>query len=75
MCSGRVEPFFIFESLMQKIDGIIIMGCHLGDCHYMTGNHEALHKYDLIAKLLKLIDMSGAHTPISREKSRPIRTS
>lgn len=57
MCSGRVEPFFIFESLMQKIDGIIIMGCHLGDCHYMTGNHEALHKYDLIFRLLKLIGM------------------
>lgn len=64
MCSGRMEPYFVFESLMQGIDGIIIMGCHPGECHYMTGNYEAEQKYDLLRKLL---DISGLSQRVNLE--------
>ena len=55
MCSGRVDPVFVFKALQTGIDGIIIMGCHPGDCHYLDGNYEAEKKYEMIEKLLKLI--------------------
>jgi len=57
MCSGRVDPRFVFESLKVKVDGVLIMGCHPGDCHYLSGNYEAIEKFDLVKKLLELIGM------------------
>ena len=59
MCSGRVEPYFIFEALKNGIDGVIIMGCHPGECHYMTGNYEAEMKYQLLKSLLTYIDLDN----------------
>jgi len=59
MCSGRVEPYFIFEALKNGIDGVIIMGCHPGECHYMTGNYEAEMKYQLLSSLLKYINLDN----------------
>lgn len=58
MCSGRVDPVFIFEGLEKGIDGIIIMGCHPGDCHYLSGNYEAEVKYKFLKKLLNIINFS-----------------
>ncbi|NVM27679.1 MAG: hydrogenase iron-sulfur subunit [Candidatus Helarchaeota archaeon] len=58
MCSGRVDPIFVIEALKRGIDGIIVMGCHLGDCHYISGNYEAEMKYNLIEKLLELVHLS-----------------
>ena len=55
MCSGRIDPKFIFEALRVGADGVFIGGCHLGDCHYLEGNYEALKKFELVQKLLKLI--------------------
>ncbi|MBD3354275.1 MAG: hydrogenase iron-sulfur subunit [Candidatus Lokiarchaeota archaeon] len=62
MCSGRVEPFFVFEALKQGIDGIIIMGCHPGECHYMSGNYEAEIKFNFIKKMLNFINLSDRIT-------------
>lgn len=59
MCSGRVEPYFIFEALKNGIDGVIIMGCHPGECHYMTGNYEAEMKYQLLSSLLKYLNLDN----------------
>ena len=59
MCSGRVDPKFVVQALKTKIDGVLIMGCHIGDCHYLSGNYEAEMKYDLILRLLKLINMEN----------------
>ena len=59
MCSGRVEPYFIFEALKSGIDGVIIMGCHPGECHYMTGNYEAEMKYQLLKSLLTYVDLDN----------------
>jgi F420-non-reducing hydrogenase iron-sulfur subunit len=55
MCSGRVDPEFIFQGFLSGIDGIIIMGCHPGDCHYLEGNYEAEKKFEMIYKFLSFI--------------------
>ena len=38
MCSGRIDPVFVMDALIRGIDGVLILGCHLGDCHYGEGN-------------------------------------
>jgi len=55
MCSGRVDPKFIFRALEIGIDGVIVMGCHLGDCHYLEGNYEAENKFNLVKRFLSFI--------------------
>ena len=58
MCSGRVDPIFIAEALSRNIDGVLILGCHPGDCHYFSGNFEAEIKMKMLSKLLKIIGFS-----------------
>lgn len=55
MCSGRVDPMFIFKALQVGADGVIVMGCHIGDCHYLEGNYEALNKFAMTKKFLEHI--------------------
>jgi len=55
MCSGRIDPKFIFEALQLGIDGVIVMGCHFGDCHYLEGNYEAEKKFQMVKKFLNFI--------------------
>ncbi len=57
MCSGRVDPKFIITGLQVGIDGIIVMGCHPGDCHYLEGNYEAEVKFKMVKLLLNLVDL------------------
>ena len=52
MCSGRVDPVFIVDALKKGIDGVLILGCHLGDCHYMEGNIKAARRIPLLEKML-----------------------
>jgi coenzyme F420-reducing hydrogenase delta subunit len=56
MCSGRVDPAFIPRAFLAGYDGVMILGCHPGDCHYLTGNYQAEKKINLTRKLL---DMAG----------------
>jgi F420-non-reducing hydrogenase iron-sulfur subunit len=58
MCSGRVDPVFIAEAFISGIDGILVLGCHLGDCHYLSGNYEAELKMKMVNKSLSLINFS-----------------
>jgi len=53
MCSGRIEPTFVFEALKDGADGVLICGCHPGDCHYHEGNYKCLRRYHLIEKYLE----------------------
>ena len=53
MCSGRVDPQFILEAFSKGADGVLIGGCHPGDCHYMEGNYKALRRMRLLRRLLK----------------------
>ena len=52
MCSGRVDPVTVLETLAQGADGVMVMGCHIGDCHYITGNLQAERKINMLKKLL-----------------------
>jgi F420-non-reducing hydrogenase iron-sulfur subunit len=53
MCSGRVDPVFVMEALRQGIDGVLVAGCHPGDCHYQSGNYKTNRKVRLLQRLLK----------------------
>ena len=46
MCSGRVDPSFILRAFQLGADGILVLGCHPGDCHYQEGNYKALRRYE-----------------------------
>ena len=52
MCSGRVDPVFILEALKKGADGVLVAGCHPGDCHYQSGNYKANRRIKLLKKLL-----------------------
>jgi F420-non-reducing hydrogenase iron-sulfur subunit len=52
MCSGRIEPTFIIKALFEGADGVLIAGCHPGDCHYQEGNYKALRRYKLLKRIL-----------------------
>jgi F420-non-reducing hydrogenase iron-sulfur subunit len=53
MCSGRVDPVFVLEALKKGADGVLIGGCHPGDCHYQSGNYKANRRMKLLKKLLE----------------------
>ncbi len=52
MCSGRVDPTYVIKALYEGADGVLIAGCHPGDCHYQEGNYKALRRYKLLQKVL-----------------------
>lgn len=54
-CSGRVDPLFILKALHLGFDGVLISGCHPGDCHYQAGNYRARRRIALTKKLLDYI--------------------
>jgi F420-non-reducing hydrogenase iron-sulfur subunit len=53
MCSGRVDPTFVLKALREGADGVMIAGCHPGECHYVEGNIKALRRYILLKRMLK----------------------
>jgi F420-non-reducing hydrogenase iron-sulfur subunit len=53
MCSGRVDPQFILDALRCGADGVLIGGCHPGDCHYVEGNYKMLRRFELLQRMLK----------------------
>ena len=52
MCSGRVDPEFIMEAFQGGADGVMVLGCHPGDCHYIEGNYNTLKRYNMLKPLL-----------------------
>ncbi|MEO0136930.1 MAG: hydrogenase iron-sulfur subunit [candidate division WOR-3 bacterium] len=61
MCSGRVDPIFIINAFLRKIDGVMVLGCHFGDCHYLNGNYNAEKRIIATQKLL-------SYTKIEKER-------
>ena len=53
MCSGRVDPAFVLDAFRRGIDGVLIAGCHPGDCHYQSGNYKTNRRVKLLKKLLE----------------------
>ncbi|MFO8110281.1 MAG: hydrogenase iron-sulfur subunit [Thermoplasmata archaeon] len=52
MCSGRVDPVFVLEAFKEGLDGVLIAGCHPGDCHYQSGNYKTNRKMLMLKRLL-----------------------
>lgn len=52
-CSGRVDPLFILKALQMGFDGVLVSGCHPGDCHYQTGNYRARRRIAITKKFLE----------------------
>lgn len=53
MCSGRVDPQFVLDAFALGADGVLIGGCHPGDCHYMEGNYKCLRRFLLLRRVLR----------------------
>lgn len=53
MCSGRVDPQFVMKAFEKGADGVIILACHPGDCHYKEGNYRAAQRFRMLSRLLK----------------------
>jgi len=53
MCSGRVDVQFVLKAFAKGADGVLIGGCHPGDCHYQEGNYKALRRYRLLRRLIR----------------------
>jgi F420-non-reducing hydrogenase iron-sulfur subunit len=52
MCSGRVDPVFVLKAFRLGADGVIVMGCHPGDCHYQEGNYKTMRRIPFLQRLI-----------------------
>ena len=53
MCSGRVDPQFVLDAFAKGADGVLIGGCHPGDCHYQEGNYKCLRRFELLKRMVR----------------------
>ncbi len=53
MCSGRIDPQFVLDAFAKGADGVLIGGCHPGDCHYQEGNYKTLRRVHLLRRVLR----------------------
>jgi coenzyme F420-reducing hydrogenase delta subunit len=59
MCSGRVDPVVVVEALMRGVEGVLVAGCHPGDCHYIGGNYQAAKRFEVLARMLESTEFRG----------------
>jgi F420-non-reducing hydrogenase iron-sulfur subunit len=52
MCSGRLDPMFVFKAFIGGADAVLISGCHPGDCHYINQNYKAMRRFQLMKRVL-----------------------
>jgi coenzyme F420-reducing hydrogenase delta subunit len=64
-CSGRINPFFILRALQDGVDGVLVSGCHPGDCHYITGNYVARRKFALLHTFLDYLGIEAGRVNFS----------
>ena len=57
MCSGRVAPGFVLKALRLGADGVLVSGCHFGDCHYIFGNYKAVELFEKTKGLVKTLGL------------------
>ena len=65
MCSSRVDPVFIIKALLDGADGVLVAGCHPGDCHYQKGNYYARRKMALTKQLLTTLGLEPERVRLS----------
>ncbi len=77
MCSGRVDPQFVLDALARGADGVLIGGCHPGDCHYVEGNTRMLRRFQLLRRVLRDLGIEDARVRlewISAAEGEKVRT-
>jgi coenzyme F420-reducing hydrogenase delta subunit len=64
-CSGRINPLHIVFALRQGADGVLVSGCHPGDCHYISGNYVARRKFSMLKNLLEHVGINPERVQFS----------
>jgi len=59
MCSGRIDPLFVLRALIMGADGVMMMGCHPGDCHYQKGNYNTRRRYIMLNSIMETLGMEA----------------
>jgi F420-non-reducing hydrogenase iron-sulfur subunit len=76
MCSGRIDPQFVLDAFAQGADGVLIGGCHPGDCHYESGNYKTLRRFYLLRRTLVALGIEEARFRLewlSASEAEPLR--
>ena len=53
MCSGRIDPAFVLMCLLEGADAVLVTGCHIGECHYMSGNYKTRNRYEFLKEFVE----------------------
>jgi F420-non-reducing hydrogenase iron-sulfur subunit len=64
-CSGRVDPLYIIKALQDGADGVLVSGCHPGDCHYISGNLVARRKFSMLKTFLEYVGIEPQRVQFS----------
>ena len=64
-CSGRINPLYLVAALQNGADGVLVSGCHPGDCHYLSGNLVARRKFALVKSLLEYVGIEPERVQFS----------
>ena len=78
MCSGRIEPAFVMQALANGADGVMVVGCHPGDCHYNSGNYKTQRRMTLLKTMLTQMGVEPARIKLewlSSEEGDKFKTS
>ena len=59
MCSGQLDPIYVAKALVEGADGVLIGGCHPGDCHYQSGNYKARRRYAILEEVLETLGLEA----------------
>ena len=65
MCSGRIDPLFVLKALSFGADGVLVLGCHPGDCHYQTGNYRTRRRMTITKRFLEYIGVDPQRIQVS----------
>ncbi len=65
MCSGRIKPLFLIKALLGGADGVLIAGCHPGDCHYATGNYKTRRRFAITKTVLESLGLDSDRIRLS----------
>ncbi len=65
MCSSRVNPVLLVAAYLRGADGVLVAGCHPGDCHYQTGNYNARRRFALLRGILDVLELDPARFRLS----------
>ena len=61
MCSGRVDPNFVLQALSQGADGVLIAGCHPGECHYINQNYKTMRRFIMLKHVLRQLGLEDGY--------------